>query len=265
MNNNMQNIINKYDALPAMPNVVMKALNIIKTENSGLKELAKIISYDHSLTTEVLKLVNSAYYGLPKQITSIQNAISLLGFNEIRKTVIAITLKPILTSRGGRDLWEHSIISAVACEMLAKQVNIIKPEDAFVVAFLHDIGKIVLNHSSPIAYNKVKTLVAEGNNILEVENLLIGTTHTDVGFKLAKKWQLPVIIANCIKYHHNPIQSSISNVVGLVMYADIIAHCDYTNKNIDSIKKLTRLENDTVDALSDAIFEQASKLIESIN
>ncbi|UKI42634.1 MAG: hypothetical protein L6V95_07110 [Candidatus Melainabacteria bacterium] len=76
---------------------------------------------------------------------------------------------------------------------------------------------------------------------------------------------MPVIIANCIKYHHNPIQSSISNVVGLVTYADIIAHCDYTNKNIDSIKKLTRLENDTVDKLSDGIFEQASKLIESIN
>lgn len=265
MNNNMQNIINKYDALPAMPNVVMKALNIIKTENSGLKELAKIISYDQALTTEVLKLVNSAYYGLPKQITSIQNAISLLGFNEIRKTVIAITLKPMLTSRGGRDLWEHSIISAIACEFLAKQVNIIKPEDAFVVAFLHDIGKIILNHSSPIAYNKVKALVSEGNNILEVENLLIGTTHTDVGFKLAKKWQLPIIIANCIKYHHNPFQSSISSVVGLVAYADIIAHCDYTNKNIDNLKKLTRLENDMVDALSDIIFEQASKLIESLN
>lgn len=265
MNNNMQNIVNKYDALPAMPNVVMKALNIIKTENSGLKELAKIISYDHSLTTQVLKLVNSAYYGLPKQITSIQNAISLLGFNEIRKTVIAITLKPMLTSRGGRDLWEHSIISAIACEFLAKQVNIIKPEDAFVVAFLHDIGKIVLNHSSPIAYNKVKTLVSEGNNILEVEDLLIGASHTDIGFKLAKKWQLPIIIANCIKYHHNPFQSSISNVVGLITYSDIIAHCDYTNKNIEKIQKLTRLENDITESLADIIFETASKLIESLN
>lgn len=265
MNNNMQNIINKYETLPAMPNVVMKALNIIKTEHSGLKELAQIISYDPALTTEVLKLVNSAYYGLPKQITSIQNAIALLGANEIRKTIIAISLKPMLTSRGGRDLWEHSIISATACELLAKQTNIIKPEDAFIVSFLHDIGKIVLNHSSPIAYNKVKTLVAEGNNILEVENLLIGTTHTDIGFKLAKKWQLPIVIANCIKYHHNPSQSSISNVVGLVAYADIIAHCDYNNKNLDIIKKLTRLENDIVDTLSDVIFEQASKLIESIN
>ena len=265
MNNNMQNMINKYDALPAMPNVVMKALNIIKSENSGLKELAKIISYDQSLTTQVLKLVNSAYYGLPKQITSIQNAITLLGFNEVRKTVIAITLKPMLTSRGGRDLWEHSIISAVACEFLAKQVKILKPEDAFIVSFLHDIGKIVLNHSSPIAYNKVKTLVSEGNNILEVENLLIGATHTDVGFKLAKKWQLPIVIANCIKYHHNPGQSSISNVVGLVSYADIIAHCDYANKNINTLEKLTRITTDIAESLSDTIFETASCLINSLN
>ena len=253
------------ESLPAMPNVVMKALGIIKDESAGISDLAKIVSYDQSLTTQILKLVNSAYYGMPQQITSIKRAIALLGTNEIKKNVIAIAMKPMLTSRGGKHLWEHSIACAVAAETLAKDVNIIHPSEAFLLGFLHDIGKIVLNHNSPIIYNKLKILQSEGNDILELEKFMLGATHTDVGFALARKWQLPIVIANCIKYHHRPKLSSISNLISIITFADMIVNQKLESSvELKNVEILTNIKAAFARSIANKIMDTASELIDSL-
>ncbi len=257
-------LLGNCDSLPAMPNVVVKALSIIKDESKGLKDLANIIAYDQSLTTLVLKLVNSSYYGMPQQITSITRAISLIGMLDVRNIVITVAMRPMLTSRGGKDLWTHSIKTAIATELIAKTTNIIDPNDAFVLGFLHDIGKIILNHSNPIVYNKIKTLAEKSKNIIEVENLLLGASHTEVGFILAKKWQLPIVIANCIKYHHSPFNSSIPKVVSLVLYADILVNDSFDdNVNILSrMNKLTGIDVEYIKLLKSEIEEKSEILFE---
>lgn len=220
-------LILNYNDIPAMPNVMVKALNVIKDEGSGLNDLADVMCYDQALTAQVLKLVNSAYYGFAQQITSINKALPLLGMEQAKNIIITFAMKPMLTSRGGRILWEHSIRAAVGCEYLAKEFKIMDPAEAFVIGFLHDIGKIVLNMKNPVIYRKVNELVDKGANIIDVENMFFGTNHSDVGFLLAKKWKLPIVVINGIKYHHQPQLSSMSNFVYIVYISDMLTQ----NKN----------------------------------
>src|SRR5574344_1298577 len=137
-------ILNSFKELPAMPNVIVHALNIMRDPDSGANDLAKVVSYDQSLCTKVLTLVNSAYYGFSQQITSIARAISLIGMNKAKNIIMTVAMRPMLTSQGDKILWAHSITTAVGCEYLAKYLKVMDVDDAFVIGFLHDLGKIVL-------------------------------------------------------------------------------------------------------------------------
>ena len=118
-------LLEQIKELPAMPNVIVKALGIMKDDNSGTKELSDIMAYDQALTTQVLKLVNSAYYGFAQEITSVNKALALLGMTQTRNIIIAVAMKPMLTSQGGRDMWKHSLKCGVAAEYLASKTGIV--------------------------------------------------------------------------------------------------------------------------------------------
>jgi len=215
-----EKLVLNYNDIPAMPNVMVKALSVIRDEGSGINDLADVMCYDQALTTQVLKLVNSAYYGFAQQITSINKALPLIGMDHAKNIIITFAMKPMLTSRGGKKLWEHSIRTAVGCELLAKELKLMDPAEAFVIGFLHDIGKLVLDMKNPATYEKAKAMAEKDGNILDAEEMFFGTNHSDVGFLLAKKWQLPIIVINGIKYHHTPQASSMPNVAYVVYIAD---------------------------------------------
>ena len=258
-------LILNYNDIPAMPNVMVKALNVIKDEGSGLNDLADVMCYDQALTTQVLRLVNSAYYGFAQQITSINKALPLIGMDQAKNIIITFAMKPMLTSRGGKDMWEHSIRSAVACEYLAKEFKVMDSSDAFVIGFLHDIGKIVLNMKNQMVYKKVIDLVNRGANILEVENMFFGTNHCDVGFLLAKKWQLPVVVNNGIKYHHNPQASSMANFAYIVYIADKLAQARDEDVVFDeNMLKDSNIKLDDVQAYRETIITKAGILLTSL-
>ncbi len=252
-------IIQTLKDVPAMPNVIIKALNIIKDDTAGSKELSEIMSYDQALTAQVLKLVNSAYYGFAQEITSIKNAIALLGMTQTKNIVIAVALKPMLTSQCGRDMWKHSIKAAIACEHIAKCTDTIDPADAFTIGFLHDIGKVILNLSSNEKYQNVINRVKDGADVLLAEEELFGINHAEAGFLLVKKWRLPVLLANCIKYHHHPLASSMPKASCLIYIANQI--CQPNEDNID--KRV--LEEFNIDMGTVAQFKgEVTELMESL-
>lgn len=258
-------LILNYNDIPAMPNVMMKALNVIKDEGSGLNDLADVMCYDQALTTQVLKLVNSAYYGFAQQITSINKALPLIGMEQAKNIIITFAMKPMLTSRGGKVLWEHSIRTAVGCEYLAKEFKLMDPSEAFVIGFLHDIGKIVLNVKNPLIYKKAVDLVAKGANIIDVENMFFGTNHCDVGFLLAKKWKLPIVVINGIKYHHNPQNSSMANFAYIVYIADKIAQNTKREIKLDAkIMKNSNIQIEKFDVCREIILKKADVLLASL-
>lgn len=259
-------LILNYNDIPAMPNVMVKALSVIKDESSGLNDLADVMCYDQALTAQVLKLVNSAYYGFAQQITSINKALPLLGMEQAKNIIITFAMKPMLTSRGGKALWEHSIRAAVGCEYLAKEFSLMDPTEAFVIGFLHDIGKIVLNMKNPVIYRKVIELVHKGANILDAENMLFGTNHCDVGFLLAKKWQLPIVVINGIKYHHNPQASSMSNFAYIVYVSDRLTQDkDIAIKLDDEIMKNSNILISDPEIIRANILARASILLSSLS
>ena len=226
-------LINSLNDVPAMPNIIMRALSIVRDEESSMKELAQVISYDQSLSTKILTLVNSAYYGFPQQISSIVRAISLIGMSKTKNMILAVAMKPMLTNQGDKELWRHSIITAVGCEYLGKYLKIMEADESFVVGFLHDLGKMVLNIKDPKLYEQVRDTRKYNPNILDIEQSYFGTNHCQMGSLLAKRWQLPLLINNVIKYHHNPNFSSMPVACTLVYLVDNLVKDDFDENSLD--------------------------------
>ena len=137
----VREIIQNLKDLPAMPNVVVIALEVIKNPNSSAKQLANTIENDHAITSSILKIVNSSYFGLANQVTSIDKAITLLGFGEIKNIILSFAMKPMISTQGGKDIWEHSLKTAIASEFLAKKFGKDNPDECFALGLLHDMGK----------------------------------------------------------------------------------------------------------------------------
>jgi len=265
-NTTVKDIINNMTGLPAMPQVVTESLNLIENPNSSIKQLADIISMDISITSQILKLVNSAYYGFPQQITTINKAMALLGYNTIRSLILSVGLKPMLMTNSGKALWEHSIRTAVACQMLSKSLGTIDPDEAFTMGLLHDAGIALMEGVNKDAVKEINRLVNLGADILQAEKMFFGFTHTELGKEFVAKWKLPLIIGTAIAYHHTPLQSE-DRIHSCVVYiADRISR--------DPIKYPV-LDPDIIDAFDfevpdplefrEKVFESANHIISALS
>ena len=262
MNEETKKIIQDLNDVPAMPNIVIKALNIVKNPNSSIKDLGNIISCDQSLSLRVLNIVNSAYYGFAQQITSIQRALALLGMNRTKNIIIAVAMKPMFSAGKNKNLWEHAITTAVGCEYISEHLNISDMDEAFMMGFMHDIGKIIINLQEDELLEKVNEFVKDGSNIIEAEDAFLGTNHAEIGAELAKKWQLPVLLTNVIKYHHNPLKSTVPVECALVYLVNKLVQPHYKQENIDeSYIKCLNINIDRPEILRESILNRAEILI----
>lgn len=226
-------LVNSVKDIQAMPSVIVKALNVMKDPNAGMKELGDIVIFDPSLSVKFLALVNSAYYGFSQQISSINIALSLLGMTKVKNIIITVAMKPMMSNVGDKEIWRHAIKVAAGCEHLAKMGNVAKADEIFIAGFMHDIGKLVLNASDPQLYEKVALDVANGINILDAEKKHFDTDHTKTGALIAKRWQLPVFLTNIIKYHHNPKLSTMPAICNIVYNVDLMVRDDFKPDLLD--------------------------------
>lgn len=258
--------INNLKDVPAMPNIIIQALNVVKDPNSSIADLGKIISYDQSLSIKVLNLVNSAFYGFAQQISSITRGLALLGMNKAKNIIITVAMKPLFSSERNKDLWEHAITVAIGCQYLAAHFKILDPDDAFVIGFMHDIGKIVLNMQNTEFAEKVKELVNDGSDIIETEKAFFKTTHTEVGALLAIKWKLPLLITNAIKYHHNPTASSMPKECTLVYIVDTLTQDNFDISSINErYTDLLNIKLEKPEILRESIISRANMLIRELS
>ena len=264
----IQRLINNLREIPAMPNVVMQAINLVKDPNASVKELANIISYDQSLSAKVLTLVNSAYYGFSQQITSINRALALIGMVKAKNLIIAIAMRPMFTKQSDKELWKHSIRVAVGCEYFAKHKNLLNSDEAFVLGFMHDVGKMIFNMKDPLFYENIKERVEAGERPIDLENEYFGCNHTQTGIILAKKWQLPIVISNVMKYHHEPSESSMVMACSLVNAVDLLVQDNYNIEDIDiEISNTLGIDfsSSKADVFRDEILEEADSLFEKLS
>jgi putative nucleotidyltransferase with HDIG domain len=218
--------------LPTLPTVVSKMLDLIDNPKTSAASLARLISTDQTLTARILKLANSAYYGFPREITTVNMAIVVLGFNTVREMGLSLSVFEVLKNSEDGELfdlsrfWEHSIGCGVAARTVAHKYRPELAGEAFVAGLLHDIGKVIFNQYFKDDFLEIMRLVHNGAMSLdEAEREIMGTTHAEVGGWLAEKWNLPKLIVDSITYHHTPFDARSSvQFVSLICIANYLVH-----------------------------------------
>jgi len=239
---NPKDIIKKLDAikdLPTLPSIAMEVNRLLENHNTSIDILSNAIIKDQAIVSKVLKLVNSAFFGVTSKVSSINDAVVLLGFNAIRNIVIAVSLVKVFskktTSEGFdiSDFWKHSIAVATTSKYLSQKANIDEPENCFVGGLLHDIGKIILYQFFNEIFNEILLTVKNENlSFYEVEKKISMPNHAKIGGYLAKKWRLPLELIDAVQYHHM-ISKNTSNIglVVVVHTANIVVN-SYTSDSM---------------------------------
>ena len=226
----IEDLLDEVVTLPSMPEALLRINELLEDPNCQMADVAKIISGDPAIALKTLRLVNSAYYGLGQEVTSVEHAVVLLGVRVIKNLVITATVFAAIEGAAERFLC-HSISTGVAMRILAKEgtmgKSISSPDEAFIFGLLHDIGKVLLSEFLSEEYNQVDELVEQGGlNAHEAEMRIIGVSHDELGARLAEKWKLSPVLIEAIGCHHNfsAATPELQSVTANLMVADYLCN-----------------------------------------
>ncbi len=199
------------DSFPSLPTTVAEVMRVVNNPESSAKELTQAILPDQSMCVAILKIANSALYGRPKKVSSIETAIMVLGFNEIQNIVLSKSVLSSFAEKLHRDddiidtFWEHSFTCALAAKVIAEHLNLQPPGEYFIGGLIHDIGKLAMLLTLSDEY-AVETWLTGFSTTekLKKERELFGITHQEVAGKLLRKWSFPDKLTFGLEYHHNP-------------------------------------------------------------
>jgi len=217
--------------IATLPEVTVKIIEIVENPKSTARDLHDIIKNDPALSARILKVVNSAFYGLPGQIASIDRAIVLLGLSAVKNIAIAASMThlfsggPAIEGFSGADVWKHSIGIAVGARLLSAAQGRPQVEESFLAGLISDLGLLVERQLFSAELAEVIANLRTGGEFCELERNIIGADHQAFGTALAKKWRFPQSLCTAIGYHHNPIALSDTNreLPAVVNIADILA------------------------------------------
>ncbi len=228
--------------IATLPEITLKIIELVEDPGSTAQDLHNIISHDPALCSRILKVVNSAFYGLPRQIGSINRAIVLLGLNAVKNIAIAASLTKLF--RGGelcarfsaKDLWVHSIATAAAAKLVCDELNLNLSDEAFLAGLIHDIGIMVevqsMRHELLQVFEEM-TFDSDGaptSDMREVEQRVLGANHEDFGAGLCEAWKFPQSFTFVTRHHHSPMELPADNriLTAIIYVADrISALCGY--------------------------------------
>lgn len=225
----LHEIENQIRALPPFKETVLRAQNLLRQPNSSANELAKILQYDAGITTNILKLCNSAYYGLSTEITNLKQAIAYIGQTELRNVLmISGSMGYFMGQKSAYEgnygeLWRHSLATAVCAKTLGRYLE--NRDDAlFSAALMHDIGKLVLSNYVAEEYETILTMVHEDKVPFHIaERKTLGMTHSDVGRAILSHWNFPKALVEVAAKHHDPEPEKDTDLLLIVSLADLMA------------------------------------------
>ncbi|HSV95400.1 MAG TPA: HDOD domain-containing protein [Spirochaetota bacterium] len=201
------------DRMPTLSPVIHKITEVANNVKSSAQDLTDVIQLDPVLTAKVIRMVNSAYFGLPQEIKSLKQAVVMLGLNTIKNVALSsaflgkVNLKAN-TSLNGRDFWKHSLGVGVATKLIARKMNIDQKvlEEYFIAGLIHDIGKVLINNFFPDEMNRVLEEAAKRlEPITDIERNIFGLTHEEVGIAIGKKWRFASSLLHAVGRHHQPV------------------------------------------------------------
>ncbi len=228
--------------IATLPEITLKIIELVEDPNSTARDLHKIIANDPALCSRILKVVNSAFYGLPRQIGSINRAIVLLGLNAVKNIAIAASLTKLF--RGGelcarfsaKELWIHSIATAAAAKLVCDELKLNLSDEAFLAGLIHDIGIMVevqsMRHELLQVFEEM-TFDSNGaptSDMREIEARVLGASHEAFGAGLCEAWKFPKSFTHVTRHHHAPLElpAESRTLTTIVYIADrIAAVCGY--------------------------------------
>lgn len=222
-------VAQQLDDLPSLPAVVMELLDSIDAEEVDIAVLAKKVSRDQALTAKTLRLANSPLYGLRVKVTTLQQAITFLGFQTTRNLITAAALTGCFAERScagfsHQAFWRHSIATAACAKALAGHLRF-NQDYAFTAGLLHDIGRLVLVTCFPERYAQVAAWRDAHDTVwLDAERALLGIDHVDAGLALAEHWHFSDTMRQAIAHHHAPERPGAGFLATIIHAADAIAH-----------------------------------------
>ena len=208
----LDSLIGTGQDLPSLPEVYIRVSEQLKDESCSVQQIGDTVQNDPAIATRVLKMVNSAYYGLPNQVSSVAQSVSLLGRERLRHILIGSVLRGVFNGKDNpafsmQEFWQHSIKTAIIARELSTTVREIEePESMFTAGLLHDIGKLLLIKKVPERVLRAEDMMFRKRmDILSAELNQIGLTHTAVGETLMNHWGLPALLIDCARNHHEAV------------------------------------------------------------
>ena len=228
IDNKVKQVISNIRNLPTPPIVFHQIQKVISDPKVSSGQIASILAEDPAMSVKVLKLTNSAFYGLSREIESVKEAVVIVGLEAIRNLVLSASVLDMFKGKTldvefQEKFWRHSLATAFCSRIMARKLRqrgVVDPDSAFSAGLLHDIGKIILCCFLPAEYKRFdeERLKDSTAATYEVEDRTLGFNHTQIGSLLASQWKLPHKIIEAIAYHHTPQLDQGSDAITYVVY-----------------------------------------------
>jgi len=214
--------------IATLPEVTVRIIEVVEDPKGTARDLHDVIKKDPALSAKVLKVVNSAFYGLPGQVASVDRAIVLLGLSAVKNIAIAASISRLFNGSqrsdlfDARELWRHSLAVGVAAKKISQMAG--DPaghEEVFLAGLIHDLGLLIERQAFGSQLNDVvRTKLDTGENFLEIERRIVGATHQDLGEGLTMRWKFPRHLRAAVGFHHNP-----EDLAAELRRMGLIIHC----------------------------------------
>ena len=220
--------------LPTFPVIVTRLLELTQDQSSKIGDLVRVVETDPAITARLLRIANSPYYSFQRQISTVRESVILLGYNEVRRLALNLTIHKNLVDSGQGEsfdqqhFWRHSLAVAIIAKRLADETKLVDPEEAYAAGLLHDIGKTLLEHHGKISYSEFLEFVDDQPSVvLEEEQRIFGESHETIGALYASYCALPETLVNAILFHHRMVPADLdqqsTQLVAIIALADFIA------------------------------------------
>ena len=219
-----EKIMTKVSTFPSMPRAGIKLRALLAEKDVSIDDIEGILRYDPGLATNVLKLANSAYFGIRQKVGTLKHAVMLLGVKRFAQIAVSACISKTMDKAvegyglSPGELWLHSIAVATTAEALAKYNKIAGTIDVFTPALLHDMGKLVLEEFVKEELQQIQSLAAKGVPLDLAENMVLGTDHAEIGALILGKWSFPSDLVNAVRRHHTPERIKNLNLQSAIVY-----------------------------------------------